>query len=82
MTVRALLNSYFDDLRLVTFDMPERNVHGTGRRHAMWMIEEMLENEERWPADKFNRWMGYLQCILVHHHIRTLDQLREESRNG
>lgn len=90
MNTRTLLNQYFDDLKLLlyadqsNFDgsrmIPKaaRNPHGIGKQHAMWMIEEVLANEHTWPSDKLNRWIGYLQCLLVLNRIRTLDELREE----
>ena len=51
-----------------------------GLKHAGWMLDQVKENSTTWPVDKLNRWIGFVQAILVLHEKVTVDQERERTR--
>lgn len=49
----------------------------SAERHALHMIDEMLKMED--PV-KLNRWFGFLQGVMWMLALRTIDELRDETR--
>lgn len=48
--------------------------------YAGWMLDQMKANAETWPTDKLNRWLGFVQAILVLHGLTTVDVERDRTR--
>lgn len=52
--------------------------------HALWMCDYALDyfkkNPFTYPLDKFSRWLGFVQAILVLHKVTTVDQERNITR--
>ncbi len=48
--------------------------------YAGWMLDQMKENADTWPSDKLNRWLGFVQGILVLHGATTVDDERKRTR--
>lgn len=46
--------------------------------HARWMCQEIQGHDDR---DKLNRWLGFVQCILVYERIFKLDDVRGHVRD-
>lgn len=50
-------------------------------RHLRWMLAEMPGQVAQGDLDKAFRWLGFIQGILAAKELRTIDQLREDSRS-
>ncbi len=48
--------------------------------HLLNMLDTMEENRHRWPIDKSNRWLGYVQGYMTSLKLITVDDEREFSR--
>ncbi|MEK7570403.1 MAG: hypothetical protein AAB515_03140 [Patescibacteria group bacterium] len=48
--------------------------------HLRWMLVEMRQLIAGQRMEKAFRWLGYIQGILAAYRLRTIDQLREDSR--
>ena len=48
--------------------------------HLVYMIEKMSDKKQDFSEGKTNRWLGFIQGVLWHHHIFTIDQMREHNR--
>jgi hypothetical protein len=52
--------------------------------HALWMCNYSLDyfkkNPFTYPVDKFSRWLGFVQAILVLHKITTVENERNVTR--
>lgn len=48
------------------------------RDHLLWMCNELLYN--RYPIDKMNRWLGYIQSVLIMQNIFNVEDERNFSR--
>lgn len=48
--------------------------------HINLMLTTIIENSEKWPIDKSSRWLGFAQAKLAQHHVITLDEEREDTR--
>lgn len=63
--------------------IPERNEKGQGINHAAFMAHELVKvHSEIIDSDtKANRWLGYLQCMLVYEGISDLqaEKLKNKS---
>lgn len=57
---------------------PIRDPEGKSLSHLRWMIVEMKTTE--FSDDKFNRWLGYIQGVLVVLGITTLNKERDRNR--
>lgn len=62
---------------------------GTPLAHARWMLQELDEllqvfgmGHKLTPAeaDKFNRWLGFVQGVLWTGGVYTIDQMRDHTR--
>ncbi len=49
--------------------------------HLHWMCGEMRGFVEQGKIDKAFRWLGFIQGVLAAKELRTVDQLREDSRS-
>jgi len=49
-------------------------------RHLTWMCQEISDNHKEWPADKSNRWIGYVQGVLSALQITSVDVHRDMTR--
>lgn len=45
-----------------------------------WMLDQMRENADIWPVDKLNRWVGYVQAVLMFHGLTTVEEERKRTR--
>ena len=45
-------------------------------KHLKWMCDEIEQHAEDWPATKLHRWIGFLQCAMIAHHMLELDEAR------
>lgn len=52
--------------------------------HALWMINEALSVYKKtpftYPLDKYSRWLGFIQAILVMHKVTTVNNERNVTR--
>jgi hypothetical protein len=52
--------------------------------HALWMCNYSLDyfkkNPNTYPLDKFSRWLGFVQAILVLHKVTTVEDERNITR--
>lgn len=48
--------------------------------YAGWMLDQIKKNADTWPSDKLNRWLGFVQGILVLHGITTVEDERKRTR--
>jgi len=55
-----------------------RDPEGKTLNHLKWMINEMKTKE--FSQGKFNRWLGYIQGVLVMKNITSLNIERERNR--
>lgn len=47
--------------------------------HGRWMCEGIQGQDDR---DKLNRWLGFVQCILIYERIFKLDDVRDHVRQA
>ncbi len=45
------------------------------------ILKQVIQNWNKWPLSKLNRWLGYAQCCLVTDGITTINNIRQETRN-
>ncbi len=64
-----------DRSALLDFDGPNRSLYFL--EHARWMCKMMQKCDE---LPKLNRWLGFVQCVLIAQKLHTLDELREHVR--
>lgn len=52
--------------------------------HALWMCNNALDYYKHYPnsypLDKFSRWLGFVQAILVLHKVTTVEMERNITR--
>lgn len=78
MILENLLNKYKKLL--------QKYESSSNQSHIIWMIDEifkMLENVQEDKIEKLfkiNRWLGFIQGYLYSHLLRTVDELRNETR--
>lgn len=68
--------SYLIDERTRTIVEPVRSERGTGVNHAKFMAMALVACEE-FSEGKAGRWLGWLQCDLVHMGIMTLEDAKQ-----
>lgn len=51
-------------------------------KHIVWMIDEILKIEipDTKQLFKINRWLGFIQGYLYTSHLRTIEELKNETR--
>ncbi|MFA6588155.1 MAG: hypothetical protein WCT08_03735 [Patescibacteria group bacterium] len=49
--------------------------------HLNWMLDRMREQVTQGKLEKAFRWLGFIQGVLSAKGIRTIAQLREDSRS-
>ncbi|MCK5020904.1 MAG: hypothetical protein KAS32_28040 [Candidatus Peribacteraceae bacterium] len=49
-------------------------------KHLKWMLDNMPDEKE--TPDKYNRWLGFMQGVLWAFEIKTIDEMREEVKEG
>ena len=54
-----------------------RDPRGIAINHAQWMIENMPNDDE---VEKYSRWIGYIQALMVVHGLMTLNEMRDITR--
>lgn len=54
----------------------------TANEHIIWMCDEILtwEMPDAIKLFKINRWLGFIQGYLYSNKLRTIDELRNETR--
>lgn len=52
----------------------------TSRNHIRWMIQELHDNMEQ-SLTKKNRWLGFIQGLMIAYGYTTVDREREETRD-
>lgn len=55
---------------------PVRSKHGWSIGHAAWMIDNLPSDS----SDKYNRWIGYIQALMIIEKLITLDEMRDLTR--
>lgn len=56
----------------------------TSLEHLLWMCQtsiKKLENDLACPIDKYSRWLGYVQGILVSKKLTTVEKERNVTRS-
>jgi len=50
--------------------------------HIKWMCDEIIRMyvHEPWMDGKINRWLGFIQGFLFCNKMRTINELRDETR--
>jgi hypothetical protein len=48
----------------------------------MWMLDRMEEFLKEDRLEKVNRWLGFIQGVLWAQSIYTIENLKEDNRNG
>lgn len=48
--------------------------------HTCVLCETALLNIHAWPEDKLNRWLGFVQCLVVHEGRTTVQAERDFTR--
>ncbi len=43
------------------------------RRHLLWMCRRMREHVGDWPAERLNRWIGFVQAGMIANRMLDLD---------
>ena len=87
--LKALMRKYDDAIReglprLMVKDRADKLDRADPNRatyfleHARWMCERIPGHED---IEKRNRWLGFVQCILVYERIFKLNELKEHVRN-
>lgn len=56
----------------------KRDPEGSTRSHLRWMIKEM--KTKKFSSAKWNRWLGYIQGVMVVYDLTNLDAERERNR--
>jgi hypothetical protein len=51
-------------------------------KHCMWMLDRMEEFLKEDRLEKVNRWLGFIQGVLWAQSIYTIENLKEDNRNG
>lgn len=52
-------------------------VEKAGKEHLIWMCNEIIKNYNKWNVQKLNRWLGFIQGIMVAIEITTVDKQRD-----
>ena len=52
----------------------------TSSTHLLWMILHACQNLDKWPIDKTNRWIGYIQGVATARGWITSAAERERTR--
>lgn len=52
----------------------------TSRNHLRWMVQELHDNMEQ-SLTKKNRWLGFIQGMMIAYGYTTVDREREETRD-
>ena len=54
----------------------------TNDLHIKWMCDEIIRMyvHEPWMDSKINRWLGFIQGFLFCNKMRTINELRDETR--
>lgn len=54
----------------------------TNDEHIKWMCDEIIRMRlhEPWLVEKIHRWIGFIQGFLFCNKMRTIHELREETR--
>jgi hypothetical protein len=52
------------------------------KEHAAWMCQRIIYFVEHDLREKAARWLGFVQCMVWHLGIYTIDALREHNKNG
>lgn len=84
-SVRSVTKSLFERyLKIIEEGHPGLHLVGLPKEasidHLIWMCNLSLENIDGWPEDKLNRWLGYVQGILVVRCIINVQEERDVSR--
>jgi len=45
--------------------------------HLHFMLDSIIDNVYIWEEDKINRWIGFVQGVMVAHGFTTIDEERE-----
>lgn len=53
---------------------------GTTLTHMSWMCSTAIEHCHTWPEDKLNRWLGFIQGVLIMKRLITTEAARNSSR--
>lgn len=56
----------------------KRSKEGNTVPHLRWMIKEMKTNE--FSSAKWNRWLGYIQGVMVAFNLTNLNDERDRNR--
>lgn len=71
-----------DDRKIVAKNEVETNPLSLS--HAYWMINEALgvykKTPNTYPLDKYSRWLGFIQAILILHKVTTVKAERDITR--
>jgi hypothetical protein len=54
------------------------NIPEMSKEHVLWMCETLLTH--RYPVDKMNRWLGYIQAVLIMQRLFNVNDERNFSR--
>ncbi len=46
------------------------------REHLLWMCARMREHVRDWPAERLNRWIGFVQAGMIANRMLDLDGAR------
>lgn len=88
MKFRSLLENYKQELiklNIIEKSIPQ-NEHELVANddeflpHILWMINEILQDRRKFSEAKINRWLGFIQCGLMVKKIKSLKELKEESK--
>ena len=56
--------------------------HGTSFNHLNFMIDTIEDSLDSWDEAKINRWIGYIQGVLVAKGATNLDHERDRVRDN
>lgn len=56
----------------------DRDPRGGRIHHAAWMLNNLPQDS----SDKYNRWIGYIQALMIIHGLITLVEMRDLTRES
>ncbi len=68
--------------RLDTLTIAELSLRmASDKSEGQRLLKNIIQNWNKWPLSKLNRWLGYAQATLVAEGITTVNDLRQQVRD-
>ena len=78
--MKSILTHLFTRYLKMTIDSPEFGEGDTSREYLISFMIHALNQINNLPEDKLNRWLGYIQGVLISYNVTTSEIERNYSR--